>query len=68
MGKKPISLFICGCCGKDTRKTDRDVKKMVIAGYANILCHVCRMSLESEVENIARKYLAKPLSGKGDSQ
>lgn len=51
------SLFICGYCGKDTRKTDRDVEKVILAGYANILCRSCKERLDNEVATIARKYL-----------
>lgn len=54
---KMPSLFICGYCGKDTRKTDRDVEKIILGGYANILCRVCRGRLDDEITKIARRYL-----------
>lgn len=53
------SLFICGYCNKDTRETDKDIEKVRLAGYANMLCRTCRMCLEDEVVNIAKRYLNK---------
>lgn len=58
---KYISLFVCGCCGKDTRKTDSDIEKVVLGGYANMLCRGCRMALEDDVAAMARRYLGKKL-------
>lgn len=54
-----MSLFICGCCGKDTTDTGRDTEKVRLGGYANMLCRVCRICLEEEVVNIAKRYLHK---------
>lgn len=51
------SLFICGHCGKDTKKTDRDVEKVILGGYADILCRFCREVLNEEIVEIARRYL-----------
>ena len=55
--KKVKSLFICGCCGKDTTNTGRDVAKVTLGGCANILCRVCRMCLDDDIRDLARKYL-----------
>ena len=56
------SLFICGHCGKDTRKRNKhkalDVpKKVVVSGYASILCYSCRMEFEDSIADVARRYL-----------
>ena len=59
-GKK-LSLSICGYCGKDTRATGWNVKKIILSGYANMLCFSCEMRLEDEIASIAKKYLAKQL-------
>jgi hypothetical protein len=50
---KENSLFVCGCCGKH----DDGAEKVVLSGYANILCFSCRRMLEKDIENIAKTYL-----------
>ena len=55
--EKCMSLFICGNCGKDTRKTNRDVVKVVLSGYSNILCRSCLMEFEDAVADVAKRYL-----------
>lgn len=55
--EKYTSLYICGRCGKDTRKTDRDVEKVSLAGIANILCRSCVMEFEDAVADVAKQYL-----------
>jgi len=57
--QKHASLFICGCCGEDTRKTDKDIKKVILSCRSNMLCRICRSLLEDDIDNIARKYLDK---------
>ncbi len=53
-------LYICGYCGVDTRKGLRyQIQKVVISGYANMLCEVCQTLLEEEIARIAEKYLNK---------
>lgn len=59
--KKYKSLFICGKCRKDTRKKDKKIQKVILSGYANMLCLSCQMMLEDEVASIARRYLASDL-------
>ena len=54
------NLWQCGSCGKDFKdSSERNsiMQKVVLAGYANILCRICRMCLEDEVATIAKKYL-----------
>ena len=56
-----MPLYICGYCGTDTRKgLCYQIQKVIISGYANMLCEVCQTSLEYEIAQIARKYLDKP--------
>ncbi len=57
--KEYKSLAICGYCGKDTSNDpygDR-TEKIIMSGYADMLCESCRYSLENEIIKIARKYL-----------
>ena len=49
------SLFICGKCGKE----DKKIQKVILSGYANMLCQSCHMQLEDGVADIARRYLNK---------
>jgi len=53
------SLTICGHCGKDTRKDPYGDKteKIIVAGYANMLCENCRYAMDNEITKIAIKYL-----------
>lgn len=58
------SIFICGYCGKDTRKETKpssipDIEKVILGGYANMLCSSCKMQLEDSIEDIAKRYLNK---------
>jgi len=56
---KYIPLSICGHCGKDTQKDpygDR-TEKVIVAGYANMLCENCRYAMDNEIMKIAIKYL-----------
>ncbi len=52
-----MSKYICGHCGKDTRKTDMDAEKVSLAGYTDILCGSCRMLFTADIQVIAKKYL-----------
>lgn len=54
------SLFICGCCGKDTRKTNEKTEKVIVYNRANMLCPACKICLEEDIDNIAKRYLSKP--------
>ncbi len=57
------SLYICVNCGKDTEKLSgidrKSTQKVILGGYANMLCRVCRCCLEDEVSQLARRYLDK---------
>ena len=54
------SLLVCGKC-KDNQSdwtgSKIDIQKVILSGYANVLCRKCRIGLEVEVADIARKYL-----------
>jgi len=57
-----MNVYICGCCKKDYSKNEdrnRIMKKVILAGYANLLCRTCRIMLEEDVKVIARAYLNK---------
>ena len=58
--KQYKSLFICGCCGKDTEGTKGVTKKVILSGHANMLCWSCRCEFEDSIDDIARKYLSEP--------
>jgi uncharacterized CHY-type Zn-finger protein len=52
--------YICGKCKKDYENHPNRlwiIKKVVLAGYADILCHKCRDEMEAEIKNIAKKFL-----------
>ena len=54
MAQKRRSIFECGKCGKVDRE---GIRKVILSGFANMLCSRCNRELESEIDNIARKYL-----------
>jgi len=55
--KEKKSLFICGHCGVDTRKTGGGIEKVIVSDYANMLCYSCNIKLKTEIQDVARKFL-----------
>jgi hypothetical protein len=54
--KKYVPLSICGNCGKDG---GHETEKVIIGDHANMLCRVCRLALDDELDAVASKYLDK---------
>ena len=57
---KRKTLLCCGKCGEDQSNrlgSKINLQKVILAGYADILCCKCRATLEDEVKDIARRYL-----------
>ena len=55
-------LLVCGKCKQDQSNrlgSDIDIQKVMLGGYANILCRRCRMMLDDEIRDIARRYLGQ---------
>ena len=56
---KKKSLFICGHCGVDTKKSNQEIKKVIIGNLANMLCTSCQKLFEDSIRDVARIYLSK---------
>lgn len=54
-----LSLSICGNCGKDVGY--QNIQKVIVSGYANLLCNTCKCCLEDEISAIAKRYLDKEI-------
>ena len=57
---KRKTLLKCGKCGQDQSNrldSNIDLQKVILSSYANILCCKCRLMLDAEVKDIARRYL-----------
>ena len=58
--EKPCkSLFICGYCDRDTKGEKGETTKVILGGFANMLCFSCRCRFEDAIEDVAKKYLCK---------
>lgn len=50
-----MNLFTCGKCGEEDKE---HIEKVILAGYANMLCFSCKAMLWDEIDAIAKRYLA----------
>ena len=57
--KEIKSLFICGCCGVDTRKIDSKIEKVAFSGYANMLCSSCVNKFNAALACVAERFLSE---------
>jgi len=55
--KDKKSLFICGHCRVDTKKSKQEIKKVIVGDLANMLCDSCQMELEDSIRDVARRFL-----------
>ena len=56
-----MSIFHCGHCG---RLDKEHIRKVVLAGYSNMLCFSCGCKFDDAVTDIARRYLQNTVSPK----
>lgn len=51
-----MSLFVCGRCGEEDKE---HIRKVILGGYANMLCFSCNCLLEATIVEIAKQFLIK---------